>query len=202
MHKDRMKGLQKEHRSSPEIHFDLPGPFKESINQNRFALHSLDARTSFSEVHPILSKSHVSEHDKGFINGVNDMFARDGTKVRMIRTDNARENIPKALHEFCTESGISIESSLPYAPESNGMAERLVQENWTRARVMMLATSLPAEIWDEALAHANWRRNRLPSARINQSIPTQQWDENPVFNSGQYRNLEQQNMHSSITQLM
>lgn len=64
----------------------------------------------------------------------------------MIRTDNAQEDIPKALHDYCTANGISTEPSPSYAPERSGMAEGLPREHWTRARVMMLPTSLPAEI--------------------------------------------------------
>lgn len=94
----------------------------------------------------------------------------------MIQADNARENIPNELKEYCITNGIKIEPSPAYAPESNGMAERLVQEHWTRARVIMLATNLPHELWDGELTHANWLRNRLPSSRINFSIPLQKWN--------------------------
>lgn len=89
----------------------------------------------------------------------------------MIRADNERENPPIYLEEYCKANGISVEPSPTYAPESNIMTERLVQEHWKRARVLMIATTPPAELWDETLLNANWLRNCLPNSRIKFSIP-------------------------------
>ncbi len=39
--------------------------------------------------------------------------------------------------------GINLEPSPAYAKQSNSAAERLIQERWTRARVMLFACNLP-----------------------------------------------------------
>lgn len=52
-----------------------------------------------------------------------------------------------------------------------GTIERLVQENWTRARVLIFATNLPRNLWSEALYHGNWLRNRLPASRLGNDTP-------------------------------
>lgn len=146
MNKAPVRGLVNNRTTDAEIHFDLSGPFQDNINKNTYALHFLDSKTAFSEAHAIPTKGNVSNHVRGFINKVKGKYGSAGISVQMIRADNARENIPKELHEFCITNGIKIEPSPAYAPESNGMAERLVQENCTRARVMMLATTLPANL--------------------------------------------------------
>lgn len=98
--------------------------------------------------------------------------------VRMIRVNNARENILTALQEFCISNGICIQLSQAYAPESSGRAESLLQEHLKKARIIMLAISLPHELCDEGLCHANWMGNRPPSSLINFSIPVQKWNQN------------------------
>lgn len=59
-----------------------------------------------------------------------------------MRDDVVREKIHKDIQNFCQNNGIKIEPSSVYAPESNGMAEMLVQEHWTSSRVMMIETNL------------------------------------------------------------
>ncbi len=76
-------------------------------------------------------------------------------KMPNIRLDRPGENLSGIVIQFCNENGISIEPSPAYAPQSNGTAERLIQEHWTRARVMLMASSLPKFIWPEAVQHGN-----------------------------------------------
>lgn len=58
------------------------------------------------------------------------------------------------------------------------MTERLVQEKWTRARLIMIARNLPFELWGEALKHVNWFQNRCSCCLINLKIPLHKWNSN------------------------
>ncbi len=60
--------------------------------------------------------------------------------------DHHRENLSKAVKEFCRNHGINLEASPAYAMEFNGAGERLIQEHWTRARVMLCASNLFAKL--------------------------------------------------------
>ena len=46
--------------------------------------------------------------------------------------DGAGENTSGAVRDFCKHHGIGFEPSPSYMPQSNGAAERLIQEHWTR----------------------------------------------------------------------
>lgn len=52
-------------------------------------------------------KSQVSTSVGAFIAIVNNRFTREGARVRMIRADNAHENLQKEIHEFFDTNGIS-----------------------------------------------------------------------------------------------
>lgn len=96
----------------------------------------------------------------------------------MIRVDNDRENILTELKEICISNGISIHPSPASIAESNGMAERLFQEHWTRDQLIMVETDLPSKLWNEALQHANWLRNRLPNSHMKSAIRLHKWTPN------------------------
>ena len=96
--------------------------------------------------------------------------------MQNVRLDRAGENSSDFFVEFCKSHGISLDFSPPYASESNGAAERHIQEHWTRAGVLLFASQLPNSLWAEGIAHGNWIRNRLPVKRIGGGIPTLAWD--------------------------
>ena len=45
-------------------------------------------------------------------------------KIKCLRSDRGGEYFPKIFDEFCEEHGTIHERTLPYSPESNGVAER------------------------------------------------------------------------------
>ena len=68
--------------------------------------------------------------------------------------DNGKELINDKLKKLVANEGIVIETSAPYSPSQNGVAERF---NWTLlelARAMLISSDLPTFLWDEAVAHA------------------------------------------------
>lgn len=97
-------------------------------------------------------------------------------KLTNIRLDRAGENFPKIVKEFCLANFIHLEPSPAYAPQSNGSAERLLQEQWTRARVLLFSANLTKFLWPEVISHANCLRNRPPASRINYDVPILRWN--------------------------
>ena len=159
-----------------EINIDISGPYIPTLTGERYAAHFLDSRTSKTEVYLLKTKAELAEALPTYVLYAQNQFARQGFSVKKIRMDNAGENMSNAVVQFCNTKGITIASSPPYGPESNGAAERIVQEHWNRARVLMFSSKHPQELWGEALRHANWLRNRLPSSRIGGDLPIFMWD--------------------------
>ena len=75
------------------------------------------------------------------------------------------------MKKWAAEKGITIETTAPYSPSQNGVAERL---NWTlleTARAMIIAKELPKFLWDEGVAHANHLRIRSPTRALESQTP-------------------------------
>lgn len=98
-----------------------------------------------------------------------------GFPLRQLCVDGAAGNLSGEFQTFCGENGIELKPSPPHAHQSNGTAERLIQEFWQRTRVLLFASKLPHSIWAEAMHHANWLRNRLLSTLIQGDIPILLW---------------------------
>ena len=85
-----------------------------------------------------------------------------GRPVKAIRSDGGGEYINKAMTAFCTRKGILQQSTLPYSPQSNGVAERLNRTLLQKVRAMLRDSHLPLRYWGEAMHTANYLRNRSP----------------------------------------
>ena len=80
-----------------------------------------------------------------------------------VRLDRAGENMSGELQKIVADNGMQLEYSSAYASQSNGVAERLIQDLWKMARSMLSGSDLPLQLWGEAISHAAWLRNRLPT---------------------------------------
>lgn len=71
----------------------------------------------------LTSKEEVANH-------VQDVVARverqGGHFVKIIHTDNGTEFVNAVIGKFCTLNGIKHETTNPYRPEQNGIAERAI----------------------------------------------------------------------------
>ena len=75
------------------------------------------------------------------------------------------------MKEWAAEKGITIETTTPYSPSQNGVAECLNQTLLEMARAMIIAKGLPKFLWDEAVAHANYLRIRSPTRALESQTP-------------------------------
>ena len=84
-----------------------------------------------------------------------------GNTIKAVMFDNARELVLERMKGYCKQKGIRINSSVPYSPSSNGVAERLVGVATNGTRAMLRDSNLPPHFWAEAVTTYMYLRNRI-----------------------------------------
>jgi transposase InsO family protein len=69
---------------------------------------------------------------------------RFGKAPGYMRVDNGKELVNDEVRRFCAEEGIIIETSAPYSPSQNGVAECFNRTLIELVRAMLIAKGLPA----------------------------------------------------------
>ena len=77
-----------------------------------------------------------------------------GHKLKKFQSDNGGEYGNKNFKDFCGKHGIIIETTAPYSPAQNGIAEQLNRTLLKHARAMIFAKNLPKTLWSEAVTYA------------------------------------------------
>jgi hypothetical protein len=82
-----------------------------------------------------------------------------GHKIKVLRSDNGGEFVSKKFDTFLAECGIQQQTSAPYSPQQNGVAERANRSIMECARSMILAQGLELEFWGEVVNTAVYIKN-------------------------------------------
>lgn len=106
------------------------------------------------------------------------MLKADGYEVRQIHSDRAAEFISPKLERWCRERDILQTWSAGAEPQSNGRAERTVQEIKSRVRRLLHAARVGPEWWPVALRNVN---ERLRRERMKVNWNGQKFEEIPAF---------------------
>jgi transposase InsO family protein len=93
-----------------------------------------------------------------------------GNKIKWFRSDNGGEYVNRPFKDFCAKHGIIMETTAPYSPAQNGIAERLNRTLLEHAQAMIFAKNLLKVLWPEAVAYANYIKNRSPTRALGQEI--------------------------------
>ena len=89
----------------------------------------------------------------------------------MIRTDNARDFLNNELREFLESEGIKHETSCPYTPQQNGLAERKIGDIIDKSRTLLIQGNVLVNLWGFAVMTAMHLINRLPSKVLSFKSP-------------------------------
>ncbi|CAB3225799.1 unnamed protein product [Arctia plantaginis] len=81
----------------------------------------------------------------------------------MIRTDNGREYVNKHFQTILQEHGIVHQTTVPYSPQQNGVAERANRTIMEAGRCMLQDAGMDQRFWAEALNTAIFIKNKSPS---------------------------------------
>jgi len=161
------------------VHTDVCGPMKTStIKGCQYYLVLVDDATRHVTAYCMTNKSDTITHIKQYVEFWEHNKAK---KVRYIRSDNGGEYTSTELKVFCAKHGITHELTVPYTPQQNGVAERMIQTVNNRARALMLQANFPAARWDEAVREATAIINISPcTANTNNKTPNELWYERPT----------------------
>ncbi|KAG6494785.1 hypothetical protein ZIOFF_042546 [Zingiber officinale] len=100
---------------------------------------------------------------------------KTGYKIRTLRTDRGGEFLSTEFTRFCGNEGIERHLTAPYTPQQNGVVERRNRTVMAMARSLLKGTHMPARFWGEAVRHAVYLLNRLPTKALGERTPFEAW---------------------------
>lgn len=95
--------------------------------------------------------------------------------VKVLRTDRGGEFTSKEFESFCENTGIKRHLTAPYTPQKNGVVERRNRTMIAMTRSLLKEKGLPATMWGEAVRHAIYLLNRLPTKTLTGKTPYEVW---------------------------
>src|ERR1700720_4020672 len=108
---------------------------------------------------------------------------------KAIQIDRGREFVNEKLEQWCKEQGIELRLTAPYSPLQNGVAERMNHTLTQLARANLNSHEIPEYLWEYAISHAAYVRNRAYTKPMVTLTPFQGWF-NYKPNIAHFANLE------------
>ena len=96
-----------------------------------------------------------------FIQYKNEVENQLGKKIKKLRSDRGGE-YESPFGKFCKEHGIIHQTTAPYSPHQNGIAERKNRTLKEMMNAMLISSGLPQNLWREATLSANYILNKVP----------------------------------------
>lgn len=139
------------------IHVDTKGQLEtESTRGHKYFVTMIEEYSRFVSVRPIKSKGEAASEVLKFIR----FFEKQsGRVVKKVHTDGGTEFL-RSLSEL-ERQGVDISTTVPYTPESNGLAERTHQTVVANARTCLHQAKLPLKFWNFAVSHVVDCRNYI-----------------------------------------
>ena len=110
-------------------------------------------------------------HKQVHISNAGPICCHFGKRIRGIMSDDTRKLSTREMHDICEHGGIKLQTTVPYHPASNGVAERMIGV-LTNRRMCYDPQLRPAEIpWQEAFSTAKYVCNRMPTKALDGLTP-------------------------------
>lgn len=140
---------------------DVCGPLNvESYDHFRYFITFTDVCSRYSEVYFLKTKAEADIKVKYFVEKMKTFF---GKKPKILRSDRGGEYMSNRLQEYLANEGIQFQSTVGYAPQQNGIAERKNRTLMEAARTVLADSGVPKCFWTEAVKFANHTLNLIGS---------------------------------------
>lgn len=146
------------------VYCDLWGPYKTCTHGKcTMFLTVVEDVYKCTWVFSLEDKSCVSNLLKNFIAYVQTQFH---TTIQVIRSDNGTEFVNNDLSSYLQSLGIIHQTSCPYTPQQNGIAERKHQHLLNVARSLKTQSHVPSSLWGDCILTAAHLINITPSKQL------------------------------------
>ena len=130
----------------------------------------IDDCTRFCYVYLLRSKDEALNM---FIHYKNEVENQLSKKIKVLRSDRGGE-YEAPFVEFCSLHGIIHQTTAPYSPQQNGIAERKNRTLKEMMNAMLISSGLPQNLWGEAILSANYLLNKIPHKKTGKT-PYELW---------------------------
>ncbi len=139
------------------VHNDVCGPMKTTSRGGaQYFVTFINEFSRKTHVYLLRAKGEVFDKFKKYKALVENQTSK---KIKTLRSDNGGEFVSKKFDNFLHECGIQRQTSAPYTPQQNGVANRTNRTIMECARSMILAQALDLEFWAEAVNTAVYINN-------------------------------------------
>ena len=153
------------------VHTDVCGPMRTtSLGGARYFVTFTDDKSRQTFVYTMKHKSDTLAKFQEFKSMAENTT---GKRIKILRCDNGGEY--DKFNSTCVNLGIIRQTTAPYSPQQNGVAERLNRTIMESARCMLHQAGLSREFWAEAVTTAVYIKNRSPTKALTNIIPEEAW---------------------------
>lgn len=155
------------------LHIDLCGPISPATpTGNRFFMLIVADYSRWMWLHVIKTKDQAS---LSFIKTKVLAENFSGRRVKVLRSDRGSEFFSAELTKVCEQAGIVHHFTAPYSPQQNGVVERRNRTVMAMPHSLLKCMSVPGKFWGEAVRHAIYLLNRLPTKAMGDRTPFEAW---------------------------
>ncbi|KAL8145114.1 hypothetical protein AgCh_003359 [Apium graveolens] len=155
------------------VHGDLCGPITPSTPAgNRYILRLVDDFSRVMWIYLLKNKNEAFDAFKRFRSLVE---SGPEKKIKSFRSDRGGKFMSKDFLAYCEENGINRQFTAPYSPQQNGVVERRNRTMMEMARSLLREMKLPNYFCGEAVRHAIYLLNRLPTRAVSGITPYEAW---------------------------
>ncbi|CAN1246025.1 Retrovirus-related Pol polyprotein from transposon TNT 1-94 [Linum grandiflorum] len=154
------------------IHTDL-AVFKdiESKGGKRYYITFIDDFSRYTKLYLLRSKDEAEEK---FLTYKAEVENQLNKKIKRLRSDRGGEYSSSFLKQVCEQAGIIHETTAPYSPQQNGIAERKNRTLKNMINAMLISSGAPQNLWGEAAHSATHILNRVPHKKL-EKTPYELW---------------------------
>jgi len=100
---------------------------------------------------------------------------QSGLKARRLQSDNGSEFVNSIMTQFCQKNGIIHETTIPYLPKQNRIAERVIAIFFEMVCCMLWSAGVDLKYWGETFMYVVHIRSLTLTSGLKGIVPYEAW---------------------------